>query len=71
MRNMAAYSVVNTGSGFVIVAKEHDAADPVTLIKPQLNKEFLEQLAAGLNRQPASRSYQLALTILNKYEHAI
>jgi hypothetical protein len=68
---MAAYAVMDTGSGFVIVSKENETANPVTLTKPQLNKQFLEQLAAGLNREPGSKSYQITLTILNKYERAI
>ena len=68
---MASYEVVDTGAGFVIVSKENTAAGPITLIKPQWNKDFFERLAAGLNRQAGSKSYQTSLTILSKYEYAI
>jgi len=67
------YEVVDMGSGFVIVSKENVASgvQVVERTKPQRNKQFLEKLAAGLNREPASNSYLVSLNVLSKYEYAI
>ena len=67
------YEVVDMGSGFVIVSKENVASgvQVVERTKPQLDKRFLDKLAAGLNREPASNSYLVSLNVLSKYEYAI
>lgn len=67
------YEVVDMGCGFVIVSKENVASgvQVVERTKPQLDKRFLDKLAAGLNREPASNSYLVSLNVLSKYEYAI
>ena len=67
------YEVVNTGNGYLIVLKVTDTTGvrSVECTKRQWDDEFLEKLADGLNRDPASASYQISLSVLNRYEFAI
>jgi len=67
------YEVVDMGSGFVIVSKENvaSAVQVVDRTNPQLDQQFLDKLAAGLNTEPASNSYLVSLNVLSKYEYAI
>ena len=67
------YEVVDKGCGFVIVSRENMASgvEVVERTKPQLDKQFLDKLAAGLNKEPASNSYLVSLNVLSKYEYAI
>ena len=59
------YEVVDMGSGFVIVSKENVASgvQVVERTKPQLDKLFLDKLAAGLNKEPASNAYLVSLNV--------
>jgi len=67
------YEVVNTGNGYLIVLKVTDTTGvrSVECTKRQWDDEFLEKLADGLNRDPTSASYQISLSVLNRYEFAI
>ena len=67
------YEVVNTGNGYLIVLRVTDTTGvrSVGCTKRQWDDEFLEKLADGLNRDPASAPYQISLSMLNRYEFAI
>ena len=67
------YEIVDTGSGFLIVSKVSDESGVRTYprTKRQWNKDFLEKLVRGLNREPDSKAYKISLNVLRKYEFAI
>ena len=67
------FEVQESEPGFVIVWRNDEAVHgpPLGRTRRQVNREFLEWMAAGLNNPVKRPHYEYCLRLLCRYEHAV